>query len=251
MSQEFPELLYEIHKNLPRQGPGSNESTGKALSLIPDLPANPGILDVGCGPGQQTIELIRKTGGTVTAVDNHQPFLDTLEKNAKDLGFSDNLRIINRDMFALDLNKGQFDLIWSEGAIYIIGFEEGLKEWKLFLKSGGYMAVTEITWLQRNVPDELKQFWDEGYPAMKSIEENLGIIKDSGYEPSGYFTLPDSAWWNDYYTPLEIRLNDFRKKHLGDSEELEIIESSLLEIDLFRKYSDYYGYLFYVMRKTG
>ena len=58
-----------LFDGLTQQGPGSEASTKKALSLLPTLPPNPRILDVGCGPGRQTITLAKETGGKVVAVD--------------------------------------------------------------------------------------------------------------------------------------------------------------------------------------
>lgn len=47
-------------------------------------------------------------------------------------------------MFELPFSANTFDIIWSEGAIFIIGFEQGLREWKPFLKLGGYLVLSEL-----------------------------------------------------------------------------------------------------------
>lgn len=44
------------------------------------------------------------------------------------------------------------DLIWSEGAVYTIGFERGINEWYKFLKHGGYIAISEASWFAKNRP---------------------------------------------------------------------------------------------------
>jgi hypothetical protein len=41
-----------------------------------------------------------------------------------------------------------------------------------------------------------------------------------GYEPLGNFTLPDLAWWEHYYTPLEARLPRLYEKYAGDGDSL-------------------------------
>ena len=66
------DYFLQIYGTLPRAGPGSNELTRGALEMRPHVPESPRILDVGCGPGMQTVELLRITNGTVVALD-HMP----------------------------------------------------------------------------------------------------------------------------------------------------------------------------------
>ncbi len=140
-------------------------------------------------------------------------------------------------------------MIWAEGSIYIIGVENGLKYWKQFLKSGGYMAFTEVSWLRKDRPKELQQFWDEGYPAIKDIGENIALIEKCGYKVIEHFTLPEEAWWKDYYNPLEKRLGMLNEKYRNDNRAVEMLEQEKIEIELHRKYSSWYGYVFYIVQK--
>lgn len=241
--------LFEVHEGLPRQGPGDFASTQRAFLVMQNLPPKPNILDIGCGPGKQTLDLAKIGDGTITAVDNHQPFVNILNKHAEQLHFSDWIHGQKGDMTNLIFNHETFDVIWSEGAIYIMGFENGLTSWKPFLKKGGYIAVTEACWLKSNPPEELKKFWEDCYPAMQDIKNNLEMIKQVGYKIIDHFILPESAWWDDYYIPLEINIKKFREKHKDNQEALNYADSEQQEIDFYRKYSDYYGYVFFVMKK--
>jgi len=56
------DLFRELTEGLPRQGPGSSEATLRALRMVDGLSSRPRILDVGCGPGAQTIDLARASG---------------------------------------------------------------------------------------------------------------------------------------------------------------------------------------------
>jgi ubiquinone/menaquinone biosynthesis C-methylase UbiE len=114
------EFFWEIHSNLPREGPGDDASTRTAFFMLTDLPKAPRILDVGCGPGMQTLELARITDGPITALDTHQPFLDELTKRATKAGVADRITTMRESMFAMSFSAGSFDIIWSEGAIYFI-----------------------------------------------------------------------------------------------------------------------------------
>ncbi len=241
-------LLFEIHKDLPREAPGDNSQTRKALRLLTDLPPRPRILDIGCGTGMQTIELARQTSGTITAIDNHAPYLDELRLQAIREGVSERITTLQASMFDLEFEKESIDLIWSEGAIYIIGFEKGIRTWRPFLKKGGYIAVTELSWIKENPPAEVKSFWESEYPGMKSLEDNRSIIRDAGYKEVGHFVLPESSWWEPYYQPMEKRLEMLRQKYGEDQAVRKPIADTQQEIEMYRKYSAWYGYVFYLMQ---
>jgi ubiquinone/menaquinone biosynthesis C-methylase UbiE len=245
------ELFFEIHRDMPRQGPGDRQSTERAFRLMRDLPDNSKILDIGCGPGKQTIDLIRITDGTITAVDNHSPFLDQLQIQVQREGLWDRIEIVKGDMTDLHFHDGSFDVIWSEGAIFIIGFELGLKSWKRLLTPRGYMAVTELTRLKPDPPEEAKTFWEGSYPAMQDAETNIRAIEEAGYLTVDHFTLPDEAWWEDYYNPLQDRIEMLKGRDRDNADMLEMLEAEEMEMDFFKKYCGFYGYVFYVMQNTG
>jgi SAM-dependent methyltransferase len=241
------EIFWKVHRDLPREAPGSEEATLQAFALLPDLPSAPFILDIGCGPGAQTLTLARASLANITAVDTHQPFLDDLASRATLAGVAERIQPVNASMFDLHFDQ-HFDVIWSEGAIYIIGFEEGLRQWRGLLKPGGYVAVTELSWLKPDPPDEVLRFWQEGYPGMGTIEQNLARLAAAGYRTLGFFVLPESAWWENYYHPMAARIQKLRTEYQGNSEAQRALDMEFAEIELYRKYSSWYGYVFYVMQ---
>lgn len=242
------DIFFDIHKGLPREGSGRDEYTQKAFEMIPPI-RGAKILDIGCGPGLQTIKLAKLTDGIVIGIDIHQPFLDQFENSVKKEGLSDKITILNKSMIDMDFPKESFDIIWSEGSIFIVGFEKGLIDWKKFIKKNGYLAVHEMTWLKDNPPQELSDFFKKEYPAMTSIKKNIEIIKKCKYKLLGYFTLPEDAWWEFYYNPLEKRLEKLRLKYKDSPKALNIIEDHQKEIDLYKKYYDWYGSVFYILQK--
>jgi ubiquinone/menaquinone biosynthesis C-methylase UbiE len=244
------QYFFEVHSNLPREGPGDNKSTRRAYRMLTGLPEKPRLLDVGCGPGMQTIELAKISNAHITAMDYHQPFLDDLAKNAQAEGVSGKIRFVQGDMNCLGFEDSSFDVLWCEGAIFIIGFEKGLHDWRRFLVEKGYLAVSELCWLDPNPPKEAKDYMAELYPPAKTVKENLQLIKNAGYTVVGYFVLPESSWWENYYLPIAAKLPMLKAKYQGNREALEVIASEETEIEMFRKYSKYYGYVFYVMQKT-
>ena len=242
-------VFFEVHSGLPREGPGDNESTRKAFLMLNNLPEKPRILDIGCGPGMQTIMLARLSNCIIDAVDNHQPFLEQMKKKAEEKGVVEKINAVNGDMFALDYEDGSFDLVWCEGAIFVIGFCRGIREWKRLLKANGYLVVSELSWLKLDSPEEVKKFFLEVYPGIKSINENLKMIRKAGYRIISHFVLPKESWWDNYYTPIEKKIPSLKRKYKDDKEALDFLAVEELEIDMFRRYSDYYGNVFYVMQK--
>lgn len=187
-------IFYEIYSNLPRQGPGNAASTQRALQQIPNLALQPKILDIGCGSGSQTLNLSYLLDGCIIAVDNHPPFVGQLGRAIKVAGLEKRVEVLNIDMMTLELLSATFDLIWAEGSIYIIGFERGWQTWKHWIKPGGYLAVTELTWLQPHPPIAVQQFWQAAYPAMQDVASNLqAIVVASSYDLINTFPLPEAA----------------------------------------------------------
>jgi SAM-dependent methyltransferase len=247
-SPVFPEVLYELFRDMPRQGPGDNYHTRKAYEMLPGLPGRPRILDIGCGSGMQTLELARLSGGQVTGLDNHQYFLDTLAESAKKAGLDKQLTTVNASMFALPFAAGTFDIIWAEGAIFIIGFEKGLRDWEPLLKPGGYLVVSELAWITPDRPGEVSAYMEAEYPAIKNDGENREIIRRAGYDMVGSFILPESVWQHGFYKPYQARLDLLKQKYAGNSEVSQVLADRQPEIDMYNKYSRYYSYIFYLMR---
>ncbi len=244
------EIFWEIHSGLPREAPGDPDSTARAYASATGLPANPKILDIGCGPGMQTLDLARLSQGKILAIDIHQPFLDEVIARAKEAGFENDIQTEKMSMLEMDFLPEQFDLVWSEGAIYIMGFEKGFKVCRPFLKPGGYMAVTEASWFKPNPPQEALDFWQMAYPAMGTVDENMRRIEAQGYKLIEHFHLPNSSWWEYYYKPLEKRLSQLREKYAGNQEIQDTLDEESAEITIFRQYSSYYGYEFYIAQKS-
>ncbi len=243
------EIFWEIHSELPREGPGDNASTRRAFEMMKALPAQPEILDVACGPGMQTMELARLSKGHITALDFHPPFLKEVERRVAQAGIDDRVKTIHASMMEMPLDDGRFDAIWCEGAMYIMGPRAALTAWKRFLAPHGYVAFTEPCFLTDTPPDEVMKLWINDYPGMGTINSTKVIIDETGYELMGHFTIPDSAWWDDYYTPQEARLKMLREKYRNVPDKLAHIEETQKEIDMHRKYSQYYGYVFFVAQR--
>ncbi|MCL4846083.1 MAG: class I SAM-dependent methyltransferase [Acidobacteria bacterium] len=245
---ETPTLFFELFDGLPRQGPGDAASTRRALALVPGVGPDTRVLDVGCGTGTQTLVLAAQCAASFVAVDNHPPFIEEVRRRARAAGVAGRIEARVGDMRQLDFPDASFDVIWSEGAIYVMGFEEGLRSWRRLLAPGGHVAVTEACWLRPDPSPECAAFWAAEYPAIRDVATCLASVAACGYEMVGHFGLPASAWWDDYYRPLQDRVIAFRKRHADEPDAQRLADQVQREIDVWRAYSDVYGYVFFVMR---
>jgi SAM-dependent methyltransferase len=207
------------------------------------------VLDLGSGSGRAALVLAEELRTGVVAVDIHQPFLDQLQATARERGLDHLIEARCADMAAPGVPAGSIDLLWSEGAIYFLGFEEGLRLWRRLLAPGGCLAVSECSWLGADPPADVAAFFRQGYPGMAGVEQNIERVRAAGFKVLDHFALPPEAWWDEYYLPLEARMDLLA---VGPDPELAaVIAETRREINLFRRYGDAYGYVFYLMRPAA
>ncbi len=241
-------LFFELFDGLPRQGPGSTASTLRALELVPGVGQETRVLDLGCGTGAQTLALAQASRARILAIDNRPAFVDILNQEVQRLGLDDRVEARGGDMAHLELEEAPFDLIWCEGAIYNVGFEAGLRDWRRLLRPGGHVALTEACWQKPNPPAACVAFWKREYPAIRDTAALREAIEGCGYETVEHFPLPASAWWDDYYRPLQDNVNAFRGRHRNDAEARGLADGIQEEIDIWQAYAEFYGYEFFVLR---
>ena len=242
-------IICEYYSNLERQGPGSPEITLKALSFIEGLTEESKIADIGCGSGGQTMVLAQNLKGSITGVDLFPIFINLFNENAAKLKLDHKVKGIVGSMDDLSFQDEELDLMWSEGAIYNIGFQRGLREWKRFLKKGGYVAVSEASWFTDERPEEIEEFWQDAYPGIDTIPNKLAQMQAEGYLPVAAFILPENCWIEHFYEP-QVGLD---KKYLvdnpGNTAIEEFIANQRQESQLYYKYKEYYGYAFFIGKK--
>lgn len=246
------QLLIELHKDAMRQGPGGDGETRLAITLSklrgkPDLR----IADIGCGTGASTLILAKELDAHITAVDFLPEFLEKLKYAAVQAGVADRIRTLAQSMDTLLFKEGELDAIWSEGAIYNMGFEAGIAAWKPFLKPGGILAVSELTWLTKDRPADLQAYWNREYPEVNTASAKIAILETHGFSPIGYFVLPDHCWLENYYRPMQQRFSRLLEAHGHSDAAKAIVAAEEIEIGLYEQNRAFISYGYYIAQKLG
>jgi ubiquinone/menaquinone biosynthesis C-methylase UbiE len=199
----------------------------KAFMMIPEMD-KPRILDIGCGTGVSTLELARLTDGEVIGLDIDRDALNRLNKEIETAGLSDRCKTLYCSLRDMEFPDESFDIVWSEGSIFVIGFENGLQEWKRLIRPGGFMVV---------------------HDEMGNVQQKLEQISRSGYELLGNFTMDTDVWRDEYFTPLEKLFNEMTA-HYSDGPEVHgVLNQVRGEIDLFKRYPERNRSVVFVMKK--
>jgi SAM-dependent methyltransferase len=252
MSDRSFEFFLQFHRNVPRQGPGTPEATAEAFRRVrPCLPPTPRVLDLGCGSGGQTIVIAGLTDGPIVAVDFHRPFIEELRQRAADAGLSGRILAEVGDMNVLDLGARRFDLVWCEGAIFIVGFARGLELIRPWLEPSGVVVLSEAVWLKppEEAPPVVADCWKQAYPPMTTIEANLAMAESAGYAVIDHFTLPREGW-DAYVDPVEARMNEVLASVGDDPDARAAAEAERKEFAAFRANDGWFGYEFFLLRRS-
>ncbi len=247
MNERLESIMVEFFENLKLLGPADPASTSAALAQIP-LSSDSVVVDVGCGTGRQTLQLLQESAAEVIATDLHLSFLGRLRRLATELGLADRLCLAQADMSGLPLMPGSVDLLWCEGAIYNMGYERGLRTWLPLLRPGGHLCVSEAAYFVENPPASVREFWEAEYPAITTQNRLEERARSCGYRLVDSFRLPKTAW-EIYYSQVDRRIDELQAAWTGDPERQQVLAAMRREVDVFRRYGDTYGYVFLLLQK--
>ena len=243
---DFHDLIDLFFGGMAKLGPGDDAHTAHVLRLLPRRELRL-VVDAGCGTGRQTLCLSRELGTPIDAVDTHGPFLADLRRRAGEAGLAHLIRTHCMDMKVIPEVFREIDLLWSEGAAYNVGVPEALAGWASALAPGGLAAVSELSWQTDQIPATAREFFERGYPGMRSVEENVAVARGAGYEVLGTYTLPRESWLEGYYEILGPRAKALLDH--ADPSVREFAAETLKEIEVFESAGESYAYVFYLLRR--
>lgn len=251
MQEAILSAFKELYGGLPRQGPGDAEATLAALRCVSGLPETPRVLDAGCGSGASTLVLAQALPRSIiVGIDTLEPLLERLKASARAEGLDAQIETRCISMETVDVSE--FDLIWSEGAVYSLGVDVALRHWVNSLACGAHVVFSEACWFA--APDErdatLVDYWREEYPQMRD-EAGVAALIDTlgGYEVLATLRLGRDTRMQSFYGPLARRCDHLRTGASGSM--LQVIAMAEREIEIFRRYSDCFGYTFFVLKRTA
>jgi SAM-dependent methyltransferase len=246
------QLLIDLHRDGSRQGPGGDDKTSLAVALsglqgMTDLK----IADIGCGTGAATLVLAKALHAHITAVDFIPDFLNKLEEAADRAGVTECINTRSASMEELPFAADTYDAIWSEGAIYNMGFAKGVEAWRKYLKPNGILAVSDLTWLTDQRPQALQTYWENVYPEVDTASAKIAVLERLGFSPIGYFPLSENCWLDNYYRPMQQRFAGFLKRQKNSAAARKIVAAEEKEISLYERHKALFSYGYYIARKVG
>ena len=78
------------------------------------------------------MSLAKTLKGDIIAVDLFEEFLEKLKENSAKENTTANIKTLSASMDKLPFEKEELDIIWSEGAVYNIGFKNVFLESMIF-----------------------------------------------------------------------------------------------------------------------
>ena len=129
----------------------------------------------------------------------------------------------------MDFPKDSFDIIWTEGAAFVIGFEKSIKNWRRFLKNNGFLVI---------------------HDDIKDKSKKIGLIEKYGYLLIAEFDLSFEVWWNEYYSQLEKLVEKYKDKYPNDTELRNEIESDKNQINMCKSNPEIVSSFYVILQKN-
>lgn len=184
-----------------------------AAYLLPSLQPGQTMLDVGCGPGNLTVDLARRVApGQVVGVDASEAVIELARQENAD---EQHVRFEVADAYALPFEDDSFDVVHAHQVLqHLADPVAALTEMRRVARPGGIVAVRDadyagMTWFP---PSHGLDEWRELYHEVTEANGHeadagrhlLSWVREAGFAPEGiapgagawcYATPEDRSWW--------------------------------------------------------
>ncbi|MEJ2215479.1 MAG: class I SAM-dependent methyltransferase [Gemmatimonadota bacterium] len=157
--------------------------TDRAFAMM-SSPAGARVLDIGCGTGVPTVRLVELGVEEVVGMDTDVRALRSLLDRASQRGVARRVSVCAGSADCVPFRDASFDIVWCEGALFVLGFRDSLRAWRRLVRPGGVLVVHDEA---GDTTDKLR--WAEA----------------EGYAVSGWFPVGDEDWWEYYFEPASRR----------------------------------------------
>jgi SAM-dependent methyltransferase len=161
--------------------PGGRRSTEELIARA-DFQPGQQVLDVGCGVGTTAIQIARRFGAQVIAVDIAPLMLERSRANIRAAGLQDKVIIEQADILALRFADNSFDRVLAEAVTMFVDRPRAARELVRVCRPGGRVLTTEFLWRKPPTPEARQIFLGEVCPGMNfdTLDDWVQIYRDSG-----------------------------------------------------------------------
>lgn len=246
-----------VFDHLVHLGPGDSATTRSLVErLRPDLPSGARVADFGCGVGASALVLAEcLPEARVLALDSHAPFIARLETTAGARRLGQRISAVVADMAdppPLDGVLGEFDLIWSESAIYSVGRANAFAYWRPLLRPNGWLVFSDIVWQREPATrsDKASEFWAKEYPDITTAAEVADELTAAGFAPLDPVSSSRKVWSN-YYEPLRDRLRLLTQRGNRPQALINLMAELEIELDVYDCAGDDVALYFFLARRDS
>jgi len=156
------------------------EATRKLVELC-SIGQGKYVLDVGCGVGATPVYLAKATGCRVMGVDLLARMVERSRDRAMAEGVEDRVEFKVADARELPFEGNLFDAVISESVnIFSEDKREAMSEYVRVTRPGGYVGMTEMTWLKPPSPELEDTFKSMIYAQALDAGGWQGLMKEAG-----------------------------------------------------------------------
>jgi SAM-dependent methyltransferase len=161
--------------------PGGRAST-EALLARAVITGASRVLDVGCGVATTAIEIARRYGAQVTAVDISPLMLERARSNVGAAGLENLVTITEGDIVDLSFADAAFDVVVAEAVTMFVDRHRAAAELARVCAPGGRVLATEFCWAKPPSDEARELFLGQVCPGMvfDTIDDWVGIYASAG-----------------------------------------------------------------------